>query len=233
MVSRRRSLRSRRSCSSLCKRQNPAAIEHIALSGISGVRDPESQKGIQADVYRERLHPRLRQENGAAMMDYEIGYRKPPKRSQFKPGVSGNPKGRRGRKRRLPKSFAGPRTPLRISKRSDQSHIRRDDSQNAHRPRRKRSNSAADHCSRFVPMASALEMPASTGWVSDWLPDRPGQTADQKTKEFRQRRCRSCGLVGRTTAKDRLKTPTKRSRGIKLVIDVSHIRFSKSTVFPG
>lgn len=28
------------------------------------------------------------------MMDYEVGYRKPPKDSQFKKGQSGNPKGR-------------------------------------------------------------------------------------------------------------------------------------------
>ena len=27
-------------------------------------------------------------------MDYEVGYRKPPKRTQFKPGQSGNPTGR-------------------------------------------------------------------------------------------------------------------------------------------
>jgi hypothetical protein len=27
--------------------------------------------------------------------DYEVGYRKPPTKSQFKPGVSGNPKGRK------------------------------------------------------------------------------------------------------------------------------------------
>lgn len=29
------------------------------------------------------------------MKDYEVGYRKPPKAHQFKPGQSGNPKGRR------------------------------------------------------------------------------------------------------------------------------------------
>ncbi|MEN0653329.1 MULTISPECIES: DUF5681 domain-containing protein [Hyphobacterium] len=33
------------------------------------------------------------------MSDYEVGYGKPPRKSQFKPGQSGNPKGRpRGRK---------------------------------------------------------------------------------------------------------------------------------------
>ena len=28
------------------------------------------------------------------MTDYDVGYRKPPKHSQFKKGVSGNPRGR-------------------------------------------------------------------------------------------------------------------------------------------
>lgn len=32
--------------------------------------------------------------SAAAAPDYEIGYRKPPRHSQFKPGRSGNPKGR-------------------------------------------------------------------------------------------------------------------------------------------
>ena len=32
--------------------------------------------------------------NAKTKDDYEVGYKKPPKASQFKPGVSGNPKGR-------------------------------------------------------------------------------------------------------------------------------------------
>jgi hypothetical protein len=34
------------------------------------------------------------------MADYETGYKKPPKHSQFKPGNRANPHGRRGRKER-------------------------------------------------------------------------------------------------------------------------------------
>ena len=33
-------------------------------------------------------------ETGGPDRDYEVGDRRPPKHSQFKPGVSGNPKGR-------------------------------------------------------------------------------------------------------------------------------------------
>ena len=32
--------------------------------------------------------------DGPAEDDYEVGYKKPPKHSQFQPGESGNPKGR-------------------------------------------------------------------------------------------------------------------------------------------
>lgn len=32
--------------------------------------------------------------NGSSEDDYEVGYKKPPKQTQFKPGQSGNPKGR-------------------------------------------------------------------------------------------------------------------------------------------
>lgn len=34
------------------------------------------------------------------MTDYEVGYKKPPRHSQFKKGISANPKGRRKRKNR-------------------------------------------------------------------------------------------------------------------------------------
>ncbi len=38
--------------------------------------------------------------------DYEVGYRKPPRKSQFKPGVSGNPKGREKGSRNLKSDLA-------------------------------------------------------------------------------------------------------------------------------
>lgn len=38
--------------------------------------------------------PRTRPTSSASNSDYQVGYRKPPKHSQFKKGQSGNPKGR-------------------------------------------------------------------------------------------------------------------------------------------
>src|SRR4051812_27923726 len=39
--------------------------------------------------------PRKRRNRRAAVGDYEVGYGRPPKHSQFKPGESGNPLGHR------------------------------------------------------------------------------------------------------------------------------------------
>ncbi len=41
------------------------------------------------------------QKSGDADVGYEVGYRKPPKQARFKPGQSGNPKGRPKHRRNL------------------------------------------------------------------------------------------------------------------------------------
>ncbi|MBY8825490.1 DUF5681 domain-containing protein [Sphingomonas colocasiae] len=43
-------------------------------------------------IFRQR--PRLSQPAASATQDYEVGYGKPPKTTRFKPGQSGNPRGR-------------------------------------------------------------------------------------------------------------------------------------------
>jgi Family of unknown function (DUF5681) len=46
---------------------------------------------------------RKRRQRLAGSQDYEVGYGKPPSRTRFKPGLSGNPKGRpKGTRNRLP-----------------------------------------------------------------------------------------------------------------------------------
>jgi hypothetical protein len=42
----------------------------------------------------ERIHEILRQRQEKEKEQYDVGYRRPPKASQFKPGQSGNPRGR-------------------------------------------------------------------------------------------------------------------------------------------
>jgi triphosphoribosyl-dephospho-CoA synthetase len=56
-----------------------------------------------ADDNNELRLPPVRQRRRAQEPSYEVGYRRPPKHSQFKPGQSGNPKGR-------PKASKGLRT---------------------------------------------------------------------------------------------------------------------------
>ncbi|MEJ6785592.1 DUF5681 domain-containing protein [Aminobacter sp. Piv2-1] len=49
---------------------------------------------IQPIRHRQATRPNGDQAEGAKSSDYEVGYGKPPRKSQFKPGQSGNPKGR-------------------------------------------------------------------------------------------------------------------------------------------
>jgi hypothetical protein len=123
------------------------------------------------------------------MREYEVGFGKPPKKSRFKPGISGNPKGRPKRK---PSALAG------IIGSALSALIEYQERGNTKTTTRHQLNlkmlieraikgdlDAADlvlkvraHGQRFG------EVGVEKLLVSDWLPDRPGQTADQKTEEF-------------------------------------------------
>jgi Family of unknown function (DUF5681) len=123
------------------------------------------------------------------MRDYEVGRGKPPKNSQFKPGVSGNPK---GRKKRKPSALAEIirnvlNAPISYSERGRikwitwhelilKELIQRAVNGNL---------SAAELVLKFRVQAQRLGE-AGVDWlqISDWLPDYPGQTAEQKTQEF-------------------------------------------------
>jgi hypothetical protein len=123
------------------------------------------------------------------MVDESIGYRKPPRHSKFKKGVTGNPKGRPKRKpfaaaetidsvlnstaeyRERGKTKVATRRELTI-----RTHVNRalkGDVKSAEtllklRAHAQRHGDAGVH---RIPM-------------SDWLPDYSGQTGEQKTKEF-------------------------------------------------
>jgi hypothetical protein len=123
------------------------------------------------------------------MSDSEVGYGKPPKRSRFKPGVSGN---RKGRPKRRPVELAGliesvlsapigyrERGRTRTTTRHELAlkklieHAVRGDP------------GAAEHLLRVRAYAKRSgDVGVTRMQIADWLPDYPGQTAEQKTQEF-------------------------------------------------
>ena len=126
------------------------------------------------------------------MPDYEVGWGKPPKASQFKPGASGNP---RGRPKRKPTDLATAITDVLNAP------IR-------HQEAGQQRTSPGWELNLRMLIRSALQgdadaaMAVLTFWmkaqrkssgkqrveIEDWLPDYEGQTAEQKTREYARKR---------------------------------------------
>jgi hypothetical protein len=124
------------------------------------------------------------------MSDYEVGRGKPPKHSRFKPGNNANPNGRRGK-----------RKPVAIADIIE--NVLNGLAEYRERGRTKKARRRELTIKALIRLAlsgnlksiEALLMlrahaqtSSDTGVqrfeVTDWLPDYPGQTGEQKTREF-------------------------------------------------
>jgi hypothetical protein len=127
------------------------------------------------------------------MAKYEVGFGKPPESGQFRPGVSGNPKGRPKRKpstyaERVVDLFDAPvtyreRGKTKVATRRELAYQMLVDKAVA---------GGAKEINQVLKMLRRAMRNANVGAVpivvENWLPDHPGQTADQKGAEVDARK---------------------------------------------
>jgi hypothetical protein len=123
------------------------------------------------------------------MADYDVGYGKPPHTTQFKPGKSGNPKGRPKRDQSLLGDVVNHVLDEPVQYREKgraQTATRREVSLTILVQRAIKGDVAA---ADMVLRKRARALRRAGGGVNrlqvrDWLPDYPGQTADQKARDI-------------------------------------------------
>ena len=121
------------------------------------------------------------------MAAYEVGYGKPPIEGRFKPGISGNPK---GRPKRQPSAVADHiddvlATPMTFREKGRQRVGTRGEVILKVVIDRALAGdlSAAQELLRLIRQAERSGFTTDTRIeIADWLPDHPGQTAEQKTQ---------------------------------------------------
>lgn len=126
------------------------------------------------------------------MSNYEIGYGRPPTATRFKPGVSGNPQ---GRPKRRPTDMAAV-----ILDTLNAPILHHENGQERSTPgwelklnilvRRALSGDvdAAISLLKFRIKAERNKSGTIQVVIEDWWPDYPGQTAEEKTREFARKR---------------------------------------------
>jgi hypothetical protein len=147
------------------------------------------------------------------MSGYEVGYKKPPEQSRFKKGVSPNLKGRPKRKPLAAGDIINNvlNAPAEYRERGQTKKSTRQELtlRNYVRLALKGDVKAADMLLRLRAHAQRFGDAATNRFeVTDWLPDYPGQTGEQKTREFASRgpaktsewwtrtRCTQEGIIG-------------------------------------
>jgi hypothetical protein len=123
------------------------------------------------------------------MTDDEVGYGKPPKDTRFKPGASGNPK---GRPKREPVVLADEirevlNAPMQYREQGRIKTATRHELSLKMLIDRAVKGSVAAAGLVLKARAQALrsgDLGVEKLQIDDWLPDYPGQTAEQKTREF-------------------------------------------------
>ena len=121
------------------------------------------------------------------MAAYEVGYGKPPIEGRFKPGISGNPK---GRPKRQPSAVADHIDDVLAKPMSFREKGRQRVGTRAEVILKVIIDralagdlSAAQDLLRLIRQAERSGFTADTRIeIADWLPDHPGQTAEQKTQ---------------------------------------------------
>ncbi len=125
------------------------------------------------------------------MSDDDIGYKKPPKHSRFKPGNNANPKGRPKRKP-APEAIAGVIDTVLNGATDYRERGRTKKAKRRELTIKTHVRLALGGNLKSMEALLLLRAHAKTSGdagvrrleITDWLPDYPGQTGEQKTREF-------------------------------------------------